>query len=299
MDNEGTTDTPEFLGIPKESRTPLEKSFFVILPCPYEQSTTYGKGTRFGPQAIINASYQVELFDEEMWLETWKIFGVSTIKPFTHSDSPEIFMNELSNYARPFVKKGKFVLMLGGEHAITEGLLKPVAEKYKNLSVLQFDAHADMRKEYHGSKFNHACAAHRMMQYCKVVQVGIRSISEDEYKYCNTKKVRTFLRHANLNIDKLVKDVLNELTENVYITIDVDGLDPSIIPGTGTPVPGGLSWEESTRILREVIAKKKVVAADVTELAPISGTHVSEFATARLVYKIISYVTAKKLGKLK
>lgn len=299
MENESVTSYPAFLGLPEELRASIDKSHFVVLPCPYEQSTTYGKGTEFGPQAIIDASCQVEIFDEELWFEPWKNFGIATLKPFTYSGKPEEFMKKLSEYAQPYVNKGQFVLMLGGEHAITEGLLSAVAKKYDKLSVLQYDAHADMRPEYHGSKFNHACAAYRMMQYCKVVQIGIRSVSEDEYKYLNTKKVKTFLMHENLDIDKLIENVLSELTENVYITIDVDGIDPSVIPGTGTPVPGGFSWYEATKILRQVIAKKNVVASDVTELAPITGSHVSEFATAKLIYKIIGYQTAKKLKKLK
>jgi agmatinase len=174
-----------------------------------------------------------------------------------------------------------------------------VARAHPDLSILHIEAHADLRDDYFGTPYSHACAARRMMHYVKkIVQVGIRSVSTDEFKYCNSEKVRTHFMYNHRDMSKLIPQVLDELSETVSISIDVDGLDPSVIPGTGTPVPGGLQWWGTMDLLREVARHKTVVAADIVELAPIPGIQVSEFATAKLAYKIIGYVAAKKLGKL-
>lgn len=292
---------PTFLGITEadSKRNAPDQAYFQMLPVPYEATVSYRGGTRDGPRAILDASLHVELFDEEFRFEPWKEAGIHTLPSFASPEPPEIFIPALSEHIRRIWRPDTFLFTLGGEHSITEGPLAVAAERCPGLSVLQIDAHADLRDEYQGSRFNHACAARRMMEYCAVVQVGIRSVSEDEVQYCNSERVRTFFRYEYRDVRTLIPKVLESLSENVYITIDVDGLDPSVIPGTGTPVPGGLGWYETLDILRAVCRSKNVVSADLTELAPIAGTTVSEFASARLVYKLVTYVTARRGGRLR
>lgn len=282
---------PIFLGI-KPEYTSLEKSHFVILPVPYEHTTSYKKGTKFGPQAIINASYQVELFDEELWRETWKE-GIHTLPPFLGHQAPEKLAEALSDYVKQFIEMKKFLFVLGGEHIITVGPVAAYAKTYLNLSVLHMDAHADLRDEYDGSKYSHSCVIRRIIDFANIVQVGIRNISEDEYHLTNSKGIKTFVMHTHKNINKIISKILDELSNNVYITIDLDCLDPSIMPGVGTPVPGGLLWYDILDILRQVIYKKNVVACDIMELCPLENTVVSEFTAAKLIYRIMGYVIAK------
>lgn len=280
-----------FMGLYDELLPDYDKCQFVVIPAPYEFTTTQDKGTRYGPAAIIDASHHVEFYDDELKIQTVKETGIfTTVPPNETNERPEKFLPNLERAVECVLKDGKFPFVLGGEHSITEGPVKAVAAKYKNLSILHFDAHCDLRKSYHGSKFNHACAAHRMMQFAKVVQVGIRSVSEDEYQYCNTDKVRTYLMCENRNIGQLIPKVLKDLTDTVYITIDIDGLDPSIAPGTGTPVPGGLLWYDVLEILRATCRAKTVVGADVTEVRPISGNSITECLGAKLVYRLMGYV---------
>lgn len=285
---------PNFLGLPGEFAA-LQRSRFVVLPIPYERTTSYLKGTRLGPQHLINASHQVELYDEETGLETWKA-GVHTMPPVPLENEPSKYFAAVANAVEPLVRMGKFVLSIGGEHAVTEGPLAGVARVHPRVSVFHVDAHCDLRDEYEGSIYNHACAARRMMEYAdKIVQVGIRSVSEDEKRHTNTKRVTTFLMHEHRDMKALVPQVLKELGETVYISIDLDGLDPSVIPGVGTPQPGGLGWYELLDLLRAVIRGKNVVAADVVELCPIEGQVISEFAAAKLAYRMMGYVYAKEL----
>ena len=286
-----------FLDQPIDHADP-KTSKFIILPMPMEATVSYKRGTRHGPDALIRASHHVEYFDEEHWNEPWEA-GIATLEPVDVSGEAPVVFKRAADTVEPFIRNGQFVFTIGGEHALTEGPLSGVARVHKKISVFHIDAHADLRDSYHGSKYNHACAARRMMEYADIVQVGIRSISEDEYHYCNSKTVKTFLRHKHLDNKKLIPKVLDALGDTVYISIDLDGLDPSIMPGVGTPVPGGLGWYETLDLLRAVILNKNVVAADVVELCPLPDEVVSEFTAARLVYRMIGYVVAKASGKKK
>jgi agmatinase len=240
----------------------------------------------------------VELLDEEFMVESWKEAGIYTFAPFICNKSPETFLEELSFFVEPLIKQGKFIISIGGEHSITEGILMSLSKQKNELSVLDMDAHADLRLQYQGSIYNHACSARRMSQYAKVVQIGVRSISEDEYTYCNKGRVKTFFMHKHRDINALLRGVLRELTDNVYISIDMDCLDPSIAPAVGTPVPGGFTWFEVIDIIRTIIREKNVLSCDVVELCPNEASIVSEFTAAKLIYKIISYVNEKIKGRL-
>ncbi|HLG42911.1 MAG TPA: agmatinase, partial [Planctomycetota bacterium] len=289
---------PTFLGVGNAGINAYEKAFFHLLPVPYERTVVYGKGTRDGPMALIEASAHLEGLEEEFQIETWRNSGIHTLPSHASQTDPEAFLADLSAHIRKAWRPETFLFTVGGEHSVTEGPLRVVAERYSDLSVLQIDAHADLRDEYHGSRFNHACAARRMMEYAPVVQVGVRSVSVEEARYCNSERVRTFFMHKHRDVKALIPQVVDALSENVYISIDVDGLDPSVIPGVGTPVPGGLGWYETLDLLREVCRSKTVVAADLMELAPMRENHISEYTAARLVYKLMTYVTARRLGKL-
>lgn len=271
----------------------LEKAAFAVLPVPYERTVSYGRGTRRGPAAVISASPQLELWDEEVKAETWKK-GIFTAAPADCSGPEKAFFPRLEKTVDALLGSTKAVpFFLGGEHSVTQALLPPFIRRHKNLSILHFDAHADLRESYHGTRRSHACALHPASRTNRVVQVGIRSVSEDEKRYHNSGHVRTHLMHESLDLAKLERAVLRELTDTVYLTIDVDGFDPSVMPGTGTPQPGGFLWHDALRLFRTVCAKKKVVGADVVEVAPVSGSHITELAAAKLVYRLMGYLSGK------
>jgi agmatinase len=186
---------------------------------------------------------------------------------------------------------------IGGEHTVTQALAQPYIEKYKNLSILHFDAHADLRPTFEGTPKSHACALYPASRQVKVVQVGIRSVASEEKQFCNAGKVTTFLMHENRDIKKLIPQVLKKLTDTVYITIDVDGFDPSVIPATGTPQPGGFMWYEALDLFREVIKHKKIVAVDVVEACKRSADTITEFNTAKLIYRLMGYLALKNKKK--
>lgn len=287
-----------FMGNFGEKYVAYESSYALVLPAPYEYTVCYGKGTRDGPRSIIEASPQIEPLDEELGFEPLKALGIHTLPAYAVQVEPGAYVKGLGEHVSKYYRKDKLLLTIGGEHTITEGPLMVVARAYPHLSILHIDAHADLRDEYQGTPYSHACAARRMMHYVrKIIQVGIRSVAQEEYKYCNSEKVRTYFRHQHRDVTKLIPQILDELSEHVYISIDVDGLDPSIIPSTGTPVPGGMGWWETLDLIREVAKHKTVVAADLVELAPVPGFHLSEYTTAKLAYKIIGYAGAKHLGK--
>ncbi|MBI2933728.1 MAG: agmatinase [Planctomycetes bacterium] len=292
LSGEFVLEKPNFLGLPERSVS-LEGARFVVVPLPYERTTSYMKGTRLGPQAILTASRQIELYDEETGLETWKA-GIHTLSPIPVPRDPAAYFRTISETLEPLIRAGKFIVAFGGEHSVTEGPLSAVSRVHPKVSVLHVDAHADLRREYEGSVYSHACAARRMMEYAgKIVQVGVRSVSEDERELCNSKRVTTLLMHESRDAAKLTRRVLEELTETVYVSIDLDGLDPSVIPGVGTPQPGGLGWYDLLDLLRAVIREKNVVACDLVELCPLDGQVISEFAAAKLAYRVMGYVHAK------
>jgi agmatinase len=275
-----------FLDVPQEFCN-YENSSFVILPVPYERTTTYKKGTKYAPHAIVEASSQVELFDEELFIESYKA-GIYTTKPFILDQPPKIFLPALSKEIEKYMSK--FLIMIGGEHTITESAILSYVKKFPKMTALVFDAHADLREEYLGDKHNHACVSRRISEKCPVVQVGIRSVSEDEYKLLNSERIKSFLFPSCKDIQKILPQILTNLNKEVYISIDMDVFDPSLVPGVSTPAPGGFFWYDMLTLLKQIIDKRNVIGCDIVEICPIEHTIQSEFVAAKLIYKIISYI---------
>ncbi|OGR71051.1 MAG: agmatinase [Elusimicrobia bacterium GWD2_63_28] len=268
-----------------------EGAAFTILPVPYEKTVSYGKGTAKGPAAVIDASWQLELWDEETKAETCRR-GIFTASPVNCALPEAKFFPSLEKTVEGLLSSAKSLpFFIGGEHSITQALLPPFIRRHKNLSILHFDAHADLRVAYHGSRHSHACAVYPASRTNRVVQVGIRSVGLDEKQYHNAGNVITHLMHENLDMAKLERDVLRELTDTVYLTIDADGFDPSVMPGTGTPQPGGFGWYEALKLFKAVCKKKKVVGVDLVEVAPVRGSNISELTAAKLVYRLMGYLS--------
>jgi len=263
----------------------LKNSKVVIVPVPYDGTSTWGKGADKGPEAILEASANMELYDIETDSEPYTI-GIHTTKPLLYK-TPEKGAKVTEKKVGAFLDQGKLVCLLGGEHSVSAGAIAAAAKRFKKMSVLQLDAHSDMREKYNGSKYNHACVMARAKDLCPVVQVGIRSM--DSCEKPNIKKDRVFFAENIRHRKNWIRDVVAKLTDEVYITIDLDVFDPSVLPSTGTPEPGGLGWYEVLDLLREVIRQKKMVAFDVVELAPNPKEKASDFLAAKLVYKMLAY----------
>jgi len=278
-----------FLGIDAElSRSPQ----VIVVPFGLEKTVSYGGGTKNGPKEIIKASHQVELFDEELNKEPYKEIGIKTLKPFAIKNKIKSALDQLSKINEDILSSEKFPLVFGGEHSITPGSIKPFAKKYDEITLLHFDAHADLRESYQGEKFSHASAIKRCLDYknLKVVSFGIRNLSKEEMDFYNDNRDRIEIfwgkdkQTWDLSLlDKFFKN------KNVYITFDVDGFDASIMPATGTPEPGGMLWEDVLPIIKKVCQISNVVGADINELAPIKNFDSYNFLVAKLAYKIISY----------
>lgn len=271
--------------------TDLEDSRIVVLPICYENAPSYGTGSKEGPLHILNASTQLESIDEET-LTNWGEIGIHTLTPLAPSDDPEKAVDEMKRAATAVLEKNKFLLSLGGDHAISIGPIMAAAEIYPDLGVLQIDAHLDLRDTWNGSRYNHACVMRRVVEdlNLQVVQVGIRSFSPEEADYIKRKKLKPFYAHTiDPSDDYWRRKVVHSLPEKVYITIDLDGLDPSVLPGTGTPEPGGLSYRQLVKLIKAVGKEKQVVAADINELAKIDGSQVSEYTAAKIATKIFVY----------
>ncbi len=264
----------------------------VVVPFGLEKSVSYGGGTKNGPKEIIKASHQVELFDEDLNKEPYKYIGIKTLKPFPIKKNLKAAINQLGEINKNIISEDKFPLVLGGEHSITPGSIKPFAKKYDELTILHFDAHADLREEYQGEKYSHACAIKRCLDFknIKVVSFGIRNLSAPEMEFYNNNKKRIQIFWAKdkheWSLEKISKIFLNK---NVYITFDVDGFDSSVMPATGTPEPGGFLWEEVIPIIKTVSENSNIVGADINELAPIKNFDSYNFLVAKLAYKILSY----------
>jgi len=271
----------KFLDIPQKSYD-YDRSKFVVIPCPHEATTSYGRGTKNGPAAILRASQAVELFDEELGYEPFRKAGIATNKPLAVSRLPSAVSQVL--------KENKIPIILGGEHSLTPYAVKACAAKYPDLSVLQLDAHADLRDTFQGKKESHACALRRVLEICPAVQVGIRSLSAEEWEWAKKtgqdKKI-----HFATKLE-IVDKIEDQLSRHVYITLDVDVFDPSVVRATGTPEPGGMFWPEVLDVLRGVCAAKKVIGFDVVELSPRRDDHASDFTIAKLIYKLAGYITA-------
>lgn len=269
----------------------LNDAAFVVVPVPYEKTTSYGKGTRNGPRAVIKASYELELWDEETGAETWEK-GIFTTKPVNCALPENKFFPLLEAAVEELLSSaGALPFFIGGEHSVTQALLPPFIRRHKNLSILHFDAHADLRPSYRGSAHSHACAVYPASRTNKVVQVGIRSVGADERQFHNTGNVKTHLMHENPDLKRLEREILRELTDTVYLTIDVDGFDPSVMPGTGTPQPGGFMWYEALKLFKAVCAEKRVVGVDLMEVAPVKGSNITELAAAKLIYRLMGYLS--------
>ncbi|MDA9090131.1 agmatinase [Pelagibacteraceae bacterium] len=278
-----------FLGYEADTKI---KNKVVVIPFGLEKSVSYGRGTKNGPKEIIKASHQVELFDEELNKEPYKSIGIKTLKSFPIKKNLKLAIDQLGKINEKIISDNKFPFVLGGEHSITPGSIKPFTKKYKELILLHFDAHADLREEYNDEKFSHACAIKRCLDFknVKVVSIGIRNLSISEMKFYNNNKKRIKIFWGKDKYKWNLKKITNMfLNKNVYITFDVDVFDSSIMPATGTPEPGGLHWEDVIPIIRDVCKKANVVGADINELAPIKNFDSYNFLVAKLAYKILSY----------
>ncbi|PIN69238.1 agmatinase [Candidatus Woesearchaeota archaeon CG11_big_fil_rev_8_21_14_0_20_43_8] len=285
------TDTPDNFGGLMPEFSSYDKAAVVVLPVPYEGTVSYGKGTAKGPGNMIKASQNMELYDEELDCVPCEI-GIHTLKEFTGKNDPEATVKGLREHVKKFVDDDKFLCVLGGEHSISSGYAAALKERYPDLSVLQFDAHSDLRDEFDGSQYSHACVMRRIVEMgCKTAQVGIRSQDSEEMDFIKENS----MEHSIFNVWRMrndpnwMKKMLDCLSDHVFITFDIDGLDPSIMPSTGTPEPGGLTWFEALDILKLVFRHKHVVGFDVVELAPIDGLHAPDFTAAKLAYKMIGY----------
>jgi agmatinase len=261
----------------------------VILPVPVDRTTSYVGGTRNGPREILQASSHMELWDDELGIDVHSA-GLFTLPemelPFGELAS---LMDEIQRVAAEILRRDKFLVTLGGEHSITPPLVAAAAGVHPGLGVLQIDAHADLRDEYMGTRHNHACAIRRTLEHAGVTQVGIRSMSSEEAAVASSLNTTIFYDQTMRQQPSWIDRVVETLPETVYITIDVDGLDPAIMPSTGTPEPGGLSWYEALALLRATIERREVVACDVVELSPLPGLMAPNFLCAKLVYKILTY----------
>ena len=268
------------------------KEKVVVVPFGLEKTVSYGGGTKNGPKEIIKASHQVELYDEELHCEPYKKIGIKTLKPFKIDKNIKKALKKISNINEEILKKKLFPITFGGEHSITPGCIAPFVKKYNKLCLLHFDAHADLRQSYNGEKFSHASAIRRCLDYknVSVISFGIRNISQSEISYLkkNSSKIKIFWAKDKVkwNLNKFKKMIKNK---TVYLTFDVDGLDSSIMPATGTPEPGGLFWNETLNIIKIAAKNSNIVGADINELSPIKGFNSYNFLVAKLVYKILSY----------
>ncbi len=291
-----------FLSIPEEFSS-LEKSKIVILPAPYEHTTSYIKGTILGPEKLIEASHQVELYDEEFDIELYKAAGIATLEPLDFTDLKDEKAVEIAyKIALELLKQDKFLVTIGGEHTIAIGPIKAYSEVYPDLTILHFDAHSDLRDEYEGNKYSHASAIARVFEFNKnIVQVGIRAQDALEAKFIKENGIKTFyaweIKSGKYNKDgKTWQDaIVDELNANVYITFDLDYFDPSVMPAVGTPVPNGLYWDETIELLKKVAESKNIVGFDIVELCPLPGLEYPNFISAFFTNKLLNIIFANKI----
>tara|TARA_R110002167_G_scaffold163242_6_gene359970 strand:+ start:146 stop:1087 length:942 start_codon:yes stop_codon:yes gene_type:complete len=274
-----------YAGIPDEFAQ-LEKAKVVLIPVPYDGTSTWGKGTDKGPDAFLEASDNMETYDIETGSQVFEQ-GIYLADPITENSTPEAVVNAVHKSAKEFIKRNKFVTLFGGEHSISIGTIRAFNECFDNLTVLHIDAHADLRKSYNGSNYNHACAVYEASQNTNLIQVGIRSMDAIEKTVNDLDKV--FFAHDMINDEYWMDKAIDLMTDNVLITFDLDALDPSIMPSTGTPEPGGLLWYETLDFLKLVFEEKNVVGFDLVELCPNPNNKAPDFLAAKLYYKMLSY----------
>lgn len=287
-----------FLGLSDEVAVSPESARAWVIPFGLEASVSYEGGTALGPQAIVDASHQVELFDESFWCEPYARYGVATLTPIEPKPSLEEALDQLARFVKTAVEHNKFPLTLGGEHALTPGAIRPFIEDGEPLTILQFDAHADLRDGYDGEHYSHASAMRRCLDHdnVRIVSVGIRNISAEEIPILEAYQDRVTVFWAKDQGSWTVADIAKAVGHGrVYVTFDVDGFDSSLMPATGTPEPGGLFWWDVMACLEALRdSGANIIGADVVELAPLSGLHACDFLTAKLVYKLLSYALLPK-----
>ncbi len=274
-----------YAGIP-DNYAALDSSKIVLIPVPYDGTSTWGKGADKGPKAFLEASENMELYDIETDSEVYKN-GIYLADAVTLNARPEAMVDAVHQETKRFIKKNKFVTVFGGEHSISIGTIRAFNEMFPNLTVLHIDAHADLRKSYEGSSCNHACAVYEASQNTNLIQVGIRSMDVKEKSIMNLDK--TYFAHDMAIDNSWMDSSIDQMTDNVFITFDLDAFDPSILPSTGTPEPGGLLWYETLDFLKQVFLEKNVVGFDIVELCPNEIDKSSDFLAAKLYYKMLSY----------
>lgn len=286
-----------FLAIPEEEACPHENAKAVIVPFGLEASVSYGHGTAAGPAAIIKASHQVELFDEEFWCEPVRDIGVATLREPSIEKDIQSALSQLEKITARILDQGKFPMIFGGEHSITAGAIRPFAARYPDLVILHFDAHADLRDGYEGEHFSHAAAMRRCMDHenLSLVSCGIRNISAGEVPFLESNSGRIKIFWAKDKREWKIDDIISGLKGRpVYLSFDLDCFDASLMPATGTPEPGGLMWDEALRIIEAASKVSNIVGADINELAPVKEMHYCDFLAAKLAYKILTYAFRKK-----
>lgn len=285
-----------FLGIEDENLYSYVKSRFVIQQIPYEHTSSYLQGSAKGPAAIVAASHFVEFYDEVLDTETFRQCGIATLPEINFEGRTDAGAIDLiEQETEKLLADKKFVVSFGAEHTISLGLIKAHLKKFSNLSVLQIDAHSDLRDSYNGNKYSHACVMARVHELgVNLVQVGIRAQCKEEAELIkSSKNISTFYAHQIRRDADWIKKSVDSLTENVYITIDADGFDPSVVPAVGTAEPGGLFWDEVNNLLQQVVGAKNVVGFDIVEIAPAEGQILSEYTMAKLAYRLIGFVVKK------
>jgi agmatinase len=289
-----------FGGIAEEEISSFEASRILIWPVAYEGTVSYGGGTGRGAEAIIEASRNMELYDDETDAEVYKL-GIHTLEESKSIDPPERMMSTLYERAQELLESRKFLAMIGGEHSVSGPLIRAHAEMYPNLSVLQIDAHADLRDTYDGTPHSHASIMARVVKDLRIpaVQCGIRSMSAEEARMVDSLPTRIFWARDIVGRTDWWDDAMEGLTENVYLTIDIDGLDPSLVSATGTPEPGGLGWYETIGLIKTVARKRRVVGMDLTEYSYVEGQSASAFLCAKLIYKTLSFVFEKETERVR
>lgn len=291
--SESTQLPMNFGGIDEAGYSDFDKAKVLVFPVSYEGTVSYGTGTGAGAMAIVDASRNMELYDEETDAEVYKV-GIHTLDEFKPRETPEAMMDALYAETKELLKNDKFICMLGGEHSVSAPVIRAHAEKFHNLSILQIDAHADLRDEYDGTKHSHASIMARVVKDLRIpsVQVGIRSISSDEARSLAEDALPTKIFWAKDIVGKTdwIDKAVDSLTENVYLTIDIDGLDPSIMPTTGTPEPGGLGWYETLALIRKLAEKRRVVGMDLVEYSYVENQDAPAFLCSKLVYKSLAYI---------
>lgn len=287
-----SVETNNYAGIPDEFAQ-LDSSNIVLIPVPYDGTSTWGKGADKGPDAFLEASANMELYDIETDSEVYQE-GVYLADAVTENASPEKMVDAVHQTTKKYIDQGKFVTLFGGEHSISIGSIRAFQESFENLTVLQIDAHADLRPEYEGTTCNHACAVYEASKTTNLIQVGIRSMDISEKEHMNEDNV--FFAHKLDEEFDWMRKVVKKCTDNVFVTIDLDCFDSSIMPSTGTPEPGGMNWDQVTKLLKKVAKKKNIVGFDIVELCPNKINRAPDFLAAKLYYKFLSYVFANKKG---